>query len=309
MTLPNAEIAGILTQHADLMEIAGENRFRINAYRRAARAVKSHDRAVGDEPDLTAIDGVGAGISAVIQEILATGAYGEFEELQESLPGSLLTMMDIPGLGAKRVHRFYQELSITSVAELEEAARAEKLRSLKGIGPKAEQQILEGIAFLRTRSDNYSIGLGLPLAERLRDAIETATGARTEIAGSVRRMAETVGDINILVVSDQAGSVFGAIERLADVAGVNEQQEATSTYRLHPGPHLQVTVATPDRAGSAWIEATGSAEHLRELTAGRPLPAAVTEQECYAAFGLPWIAPGAARESRGARGRGGEALA
>ncbi|CAN5781072.1 DNA polymerase/3'-5' exonuclease PolX [soil metagenome] len=291
MTATNSEIAEILTQHADLMEIAGENRFRVNAYRRAARAIKAHERAVANEPDLTAIDGVGAGIAAVVNEILDTGQYSDFEELQEALPGSLLTMLDIPGLGAKRVHRFYRELNITSVGELEEAAIGERLRTLKGVGPKAEEQILEGIAFLRTRTDRFSIGLALPLAERLCARITAATGARVEIAGSVRRMAETVGDINLLVVADKPSPVLGAVEDLEDVAGVVTSDVDRGTFKLHPGPELRVLVASANRAGTAWIEATGSQDHLNVLGGPESLPDAATEEECYAALGMEWIPP------------------
>ena len=298
MSLTNAEIAAILDQHGDLMEIAGENRFRVRAYRRAASALRAHERPVADEPDLTAIDGVGEGIAAVIREILETGHFSEFEELQEVLPGSLLTMMDIPGLGAKRVQRFYQELNITSVAELEEAAREGRLRALKGIGPKAEQQILEGIAFLRTRTDRYSIGLGLPLAERLRDGLAALTGARVELAGSVRRMCETVGDINLLVIADSPAAVFGAVEQYPEVAGVVSLDGDVGVFNLHPGPKLKLFVAPASRAGSAWIRAAGSEAHLAALGGYAALPEAETEEACYAALRLEWIPP-ELREDRG----------
>ncbi|HLT20327.1 MAG TPA: helix-hairpin-helix domain-containing protein [Thermomicrobiales bacterium] len=298
MSLTNAEIAAILDQHGDLMEIAGENRFRVRAYRRAASAIRAHERPVADEPDLTAIDGVGEGIAAVIREILETGQFSEFEELQEALPGSLLTMLDIPGLGAKRVQRFYQELNITSVAELEEAAREGRLRALKGIGPKAEQQILEGIAFLRTRTDRYSIGLGLPLAERLRAGIAQLSGARVELAGSVRRMCETVGDINLLVVADNPEAVFGAVQQYPEVAGVISIDGNVGVFNLHPGPKLKLFVAPTSRAGSAWIRATGSEAHLSALGGYEALPDAETEEACYAALGMEWIPP-ELREDRG----------
>ncbi len=298
MTTTNAEIAEILDQHGDLMEIASENRFRIRAYRRAASAVKAHERPVASEPDLTTIEGVGAGIAAVIQEIVTTGQYGEFEDLQETLPGSLLTMLDIPGLGAKRVHRFYQELNITSVGELEEAARNQRLRTLKGIGPRAEEQILEGIAFLRTRTDRYSIGLGLPLAERLRDGIAELTGCRVELAGSVRRMAETVGDINLLIVADSAEGVFRAIEKHPEIAGVEAIEGDVATFRLHPGPKLKLFVAPVDQAGGAWIRATGSEAHVLALGGGQSLPEAASEEACYAALGMEWVPP-ELREDRG----------
>jgi DNA polymerase (family 10) len=298
MPKTNAEIAEILSQHGDLLEIAGANTFRVRAYRRAADAIKDHERPVADEADPTTIEGVGAGIAAVIKEIVETGQYGEFEELQESLPGSLLTMLDVPGLGAKRVHRFYQELNITSLAELEEAALAQRLRTLKGVGPAAERQILEGVAFVRTRTDRYSIGLALPLAERLRGRIAAATGARVEIAGSIRRMCETAGDLNLLVIAESSEPVFGAVQALDEVAATVERREDEATFGLHPGPKLRVFVAPRERAGSVWIRASGSEAHLTALGGAEALPQAESEEACYAALGMAWIPP-ELREDRG----------
>lgn len=294
----NAEIADLLRSHADLLEIAGANSFRVSAFRRAADAVRAHDQPVAGERDLTAIPGVGAGIAAAITEIVQTGCFAEFEELQETLPGSLLTMLDIPGLGAKRVARFYRELSITSIPELEEAARAGRLTELKGIGPKAQSQILEGIAFLRSRTDRILIGTALPLAERLAGQLAHQTGNRVELAGSIRRMCETVGNIDLLVIADEPGPVLNATSELDSVAETREWGETTALFALQQGVDLRVTVAPPGHAGTTWIAVTGSAEHLTALGGVDALPEAETEEACYAGLGLDWVPP-ELRENRG----------
>lgn len=298
MAMTNSQIADILRQHADLMEIAGENSFRINAYRRAADAVKGHSQAVADEDDPTSLPGVGAGIAGVIREILETGQYSEFEELQEQLPGSLLTILDVPGLGAKRVARFYRELGITSLPELEEAARAGTLATLKGVGPKAAANILDGIVSLQRRTGRVSIGVALPLAERLAASLCDQAGCRVEIAGSVRRMAETVGNVDLLAIGDNADSLLNAVLNLPDVASLIQRNEHTATYVLQQGVSLRVRVAPQDIAGSALVQMTGSAEHLNQLGGHDAIPDATSEEAAYDALGLPWIPP-ELRENRG----------
>jgi DNA polymerase (family X) len=288
MTMTNSQIAGILRQHADLMEIAGENTFRINAYRRAADTVKSHQQAIANEDDLTGLPGIGSGIAGVLREILSTGQYSEFEDLQEQLPGSLLTILDVPGLGAKRVARFYRELGITSLPELEAAARSGTLATLKGVGPKAAANILEGIVFLQRRTGRVSIGVALPLAERLASALSGESGAAVLVAGSVRRMCETVGNIDLLAVAESPDTVFTRVLDLPDVTSQVERNGDVATFELQQGVGLRVRVAGHAVAGSAWIQMTGSAAHLAQLG---DLPDAATEEECYAALGLPWIAP------------------
>lgn len=296
--MTNSQIAEVLRQHADLLEIAGENTFRINAYRRAADTVKGHDRAITSEPDLTALPGIGAGIAAVLQEIVTTGRHSEFEDLQEQLPGSLLTILDVPGLGAKRVARFYRELGISSLPELEEAARSGRLSTLKGIGPKAEANILQGIVFLQRRTGRVSIGSALPLAERLTGHLSAETGRPIWIAGSVRRMCETVGNIDLLAIGDHPDPVLGAVTSLLDVALEEQREGDTATFELHQGIGLRVRVVPAASAGSALVAMTGSAAHLQALGGADALPAAETEEVCYAALGLEWIPP-ELREDRG----------
>ncbi len=291
MAMTNAEIAVVLRSHADLLEIAGESAFRVNAYRRAADAVQDHHRSIEDEPELTSIPGVGASISAALREILATGKFAEFDELQESLPGSLLSMLDVPGLGAKRVARFYRELGITSLPELEQAARTGKLAALRGIGPKAEQNILDGIVFLQRRTGRISIGVALPLAERLAEQLSAETGNPVWVAGSVRRMCETAGNIDLVAVGENVDAILNTVSSLPDVATEIERAGSIAVFDLQQGVSLRVRVTPVSEAGTAWIQMTGSAAHLARLGGPEALPPAETEAACYAALGLEWIPP------------------
>ncbi|HEX5164735.1 MAG TPA: DNA polymerase/3'-5' exonuclease PolX [Thermomicrobiales bacterium] len=298
MALTNAEIAEMLRANADLMEIAGENSFRVNAFRRAADAVRDHDRALTAEADLTDIPGVGAGIAAVLREILATGTFGSFEELQEQLPGSLLALLDIPGVGAKTAARLYRELNVTSLTDLEEALRSGRLATMKGMGPKAQARIAEGLVFVQRRSGRTSIGMALPLAERLAGRLVDITGQPVYVAGSVRRMCVTVGNLDLVAVGEDVEAVLNAAGGLPDVARETSREDDFATFELHQGVMLRVRATTAERAGTALIEMTGSAAHLQQLRQHRELPTAATEEKCYAALGLPFIAP-ELREDRG----------
>jgi len=298
MAQTNAEIAEMLRANADLMEIAGENAFRVNAFRRAADAVRAHDRALTAQADLTEIPGVGAGIAGVLREILTSGTFATFEELQEQLPGSLLALLDIPGVGAKTAARLYRELNVTSLTDLEEALRSGRLGTLKGMGPKAQARIAEGLVFVQRRSGRTSIGIALPLALRLADRLGSITGKPVFIAGSARRMCVTVGNVDLVAVGDDVAAVLNAAAGLPDVAHELERDGETATFDLHQGIMLRVRVTSQDRLGNTLIEVTGSEAHLRKLGSAASLPAAATEEACYAALGLPFIAP-ELREDRG----------
>lgn len=296
--LTNAQIAELLRAHADLMEIAGENVFRVGAYRKAADAVQAHERPIASEPDLRAIHGVGEGIAGVLREIIATGHYAAFDALQEEIPGSLLNLLDIPGVGAKTAARLYRELNVTSIADLEAALLSGRLSKMRGMGPAAQKRIAEGLAFLQRRTGRTSIGTALPLAERLAARLSGLTGGPVQPAGSVRRMCATVGNIDLLAVGDDPEAVLNTVESLPDIAQLLERAGQTATYDLHQGVKLRVHAARLAEAGSAFIRLTGSAGHLARLGGADVLPPGATEQEVYAALGLDWIAP-ELREDRG----------
>jgi DNA polymerase (family 10) len=293
--MTNAEIADLLRRHADLMEIGGENIFRVSAYRKAADAVQAHDRALASEADLTDLPGVGPGIAAALREIIATGHYTAFDHLQEELPGSLLTLLDVPGIGAKSAARLYRELKIASLTDLEQAAQSGRLRGLKGMGPAAEKRIVEGLAFLQRKTGRVSIGAALPLAERLAARLTALSGGPVHVAGSVRRMCVTVGNIDLLAIGDDIDVLLNAASALPEVARESDRAGHTATFELHQGVMLRVRAAPPEHAGNALVELTGSAAHLQRLGSA---PVAATEEACYAALGLDWIAP-ELREDRG----------
>lgn len=298
MTMTNAQIAELLRSHADLMEITGESSFRLNAYRKAADAVRGHDLPLAQMSDLTTIPGVGAGISAAIREMLSTGSYVPLDELQEQIPGSLLAVLDVPGVGAKTAARLYRELGVSSLTDLEEATRSGRLASLKGMGPKAQTRIAEGLAFLQRRTGRTSIGMALPLAERLAERLSALTGGEVHIVGSVRRMCITVGNIDLLAVGANADAMLNMAASLPDVAETLERSDDTASFDLHQGVKLRVRAVEAERAGTALVVMTGSAGHLARLGGVDALPDAPTEDEVYAALGLPWIAP-ELREDRG----------
>ncbi len=298
MAQTNAEIADMLRANADLMEIAGENTFRVNAFRKAADAIRSHDEALTARADLTAIPGIGAGIAAVLREILETGTFATFDELQDQLPGSLLALLDIPGVGAKTVSRMYKELSVTSLTDLEDALRTGRIGTMKGMGPKAQARIAEGLVFVQRRSGRSSIGMAWPLAHRLADRLAATTGKPVDVAGSVRRMCVTVGNIDLVAVGESVDAVLNAAAKLPDVARELSRDDEIATFHLHQGIMLRVRATTADRAGTALIEMTGSVEHLRMLSATHTLPDAPDEEAVYAALGLQFIAP-ELRENRG----------
>jgi DNA polymerase (family 10) len=298
MARTNAEVADLLRAHADLMEIAGENSFRVAAFRRAADAVRGHDRPLAAESNLTSIPGVGAGIAAVLGEIQASGTFAAYEELQEQLPGSLLALLDIPGVGAKTAARLYRELNVTSLADLEAALHDGRLATMKGMGPKAQARIAEGLAFVQRRSGRTSIGIAWPLAERLARRLAALTGGAVYVAGSVRRMCDTVGNIDLVAVGDGPEGLLDAAAELPDVARPLDRGDAVATFDLHQGVMLRVRATLPQAAGTTLIEMTGSAAHVARLGGVDALPVAATEEVCYAALGLPFIAP-ELREDRG----------
>jgi DNA polymerase (family 10) len=291
MTLTNAEIADLLRAHADLLEIGGETSFRLNAYRRAADAVQAHDQPLSQVTDLTTLPGVGQGIAAALREILATGSYAAFEELQEQLPGSLLALLDVPGVGARTAARLYRELSITSLTDLQEAVRSGRLATMKGMGPKAQARIAEGLAFLQRRTGRTTIGIAYPLALRLADRLRAVTGQPVEVAGSVRRMCVTVGNIDLVAVAEHRAAVLNAAAALPDVASELARDDDTATFDLHQGLMLRVHATPAEAFGTAFVRLTGSMAHLARLGGVDALPHAASEEALYAALGLDWIAP------------------
>lgn len=311
--MTNREIARILSEIADLLEIKGENPFKIRAYQRAAQAIEGLAVTLSDmrgHQPFTDISGVGSSIAEKIEELLDAGQCRYHQELLAEFPASLAALLSIPEVGPRKAKVLHDELGITSVDELEQAAREGKLRELKGFGAKTEQNILRGIERLKVHKARLPLAQAHPLAmEVVEDLLLAAPVERIEPAGSIRRMRDTIGDIDILVTSSEPQDVMSTFVGLPVVDHVLEQGATKSSILSHSGAQVDVRVVDPESFGAALQYFTGSKEHnvrLRELAVRRGLRlseygvfdvktdrriAGATEEEVYAALGLPLIPP------------------
>jgi DNA polymerase (family 10) len=317
--MKNQQIATIFNEIAELLELKGENIFRIRAYRRAAQNLDglAQDVSMLTEDELTAIPGIGKDLGGKVREYLETGAIAKHEELKKDIPAGVLELLRVPGLGPKKAKLFYDRLKITSAEALEVAIREGRLAGLSGIQKKTEENILRGIAALKKGSERTPLGRALPLAEdivrRLKDA---APVKRIEVAGSIRRRRETVRDIDILVTSARPKEVIEVFVRLPHVNRVLAQGETKSSMVTDEGIQVDLRVVDEDSFGSALQYFTGSKEHnirLRELAVKAGLKineygvfkgaaekkiGGKTEEEIYRVLGLAWVPP-ELREDRG----------
>lgn len=272
----NQEVASVLDEMADMLQILGANRFRVNAFVNAAEAVRTLSQDINQvaaDGALLEIQGVGKGIADHIQELLQTGSFTEFEDLRREVPGGLLEMLQIPDVGPKTVRRLWQELEITTVAETQAAAEAQKIRSLKGFGAKSEEKILKGIALMAQRgSERTPIGKARPIAEEivgeLSERLPEGALQRIEVVGSLRRWCETVGDLDILVGSEQAQTVMETYRSLPQVVDVVGSGETKTSIIVAQGLQIDLRVVAPKHWGAALQYFTGSQAHnvaVREI--------------------------------------------
>ncbi len=318
--MDNAQIAQTFELIADLLEIRGEVIYKVLAYRRAAESLRELGQDISQiykRGELQDIPGVGEAISEKIRELLETGSLLFLEELKAEVPPSLVELLDVPGLGPKRVGQFWRELEITTLDELQSAAESQKLRALDGIGPKTEENILSGVASLKKRSGRTRLGDALPFAgkqlKRLR-ALPSVTAA--EAGGSLRRMRETVGDLDLLVASEDPETVMETFLNSPEVEDIVSQGDVKSSVVYKNGLRAQLWVHPPERFGTALQYATGAADHnvrMRELALDQGYSLSehallrveddtellfTEENGLYEKLGLPWIPP-ELREDRG----------
>jgi DNA polymerase (family 10) len=332
-TLTNTSVAAVFHEIADVLEITGELPFKVGAYRRAADSIAHSPTDVlaayraGAPPRL---EGVGKAIDEKLAELAATGHMAYHDRLVATVPPSLVTLLRVPGIGPRTAGDLWRALGISTLEDLELAAREGRLRSVKGISAKTEERILAGIAELETRPPvRLHMAEARALADRFGALLETVPGvAEVTACGSVRRGRETVGDLDLLVACADPAEVLlqvqsaPGVERV--VAGVRGGGYRTSVQLLR-GPQVDVMTMAPDRAGTYLVHFTGSAAHnvrLRERARDQgwslsehgfarlgpdgqvldgpdaDLRRFASEEEVYAFLGLPWIEP-ALREDRG----------
>src|SRR3990172_7187169 len=269
--MKNQQIAKIFNEIAELLELKGENVFRIRAYRRAAQNIDGLPKDVTtlSEEELEAIPGIGKDLAAKIQDYLSTGKVAKHEELKKVFPEGVLDLLRIPGLGPKKAKQFYDKLRVKSVDELEDVIRKGKLTGLPGIQKKTEENILRGIALIKRGTERRPLGRVLPLADDIvRRMKEAAPVDKIEVAGSIRRMKDTVKDIDILTTSKKPEAVMDAFVRLPHVSRVLAQGPTKSSVITEEGIQVDLRVVEEDSFGAALQYFTGSKQHnikLREM--------------------------------------------
>ena len=312
----NAEAAALLTAIADLLDVQGE-KFKPEAYRRAARSIEGLGEdlaAVAGRGELDAIPGVGEAIAAKLREYLREGRIPYLDRLASEVPPGILALLKVQGLGPKTVRRFWTELGVQGPQELAQAIDAGRLEGVRGFGPTKIRQI-------RVALTARPAGPRLPLAEATALAATLVAGIRAavavdriEVAGSLRRARETVGDLDLLVISANPEAVFDAVAKLPRVASVVLRGSTKETVLLDTGFQVDVRVLASASFGAALQYFTGSKDHnvrLRSLARDRGLKineygvyrgdtviAGATEEDVYGALGLAWIPP-ELREDRG----------
>jgi len=309
----NLALARIFSEIADMLEIKEASIFRISAYRRAARAMESLTEDVTEvaaRDDLEEVPGIGTSTAEKIEEYLETGKITYYEELRASLPPGITTLMSVPEVGPKTAVLLYEKLGVTTIDELEKAARQGLVRKLPRKGAKTEENILKGIELIRRTKERLPLGQVLPHAKEIEDALRALKEVKAiSLAGSIRRMKETIGDIDVLVTSSRPARVMDVFTTLPQVQRVLAKGPTRSSVLLEVGIQADVRVVKPESFGAALQYFTGSKEHnvkLREKGVRRGLKineygvfrvkdekrvAGRTEEEVYAALDLPWIPP------------------
>jgi len=318
MAIQNADIAALFEQMADLLDIQGADSFRVRAYRNGAYTVENYGRSlasmVAAGEDLTAIPNVGKALADKIVTIVETGRLPQLEELAERTPLSLLSLLRVEGLGPRRVQMLYEGLGITTLQELEAAAREGRVRDLEGFGDTLEKNILKELARQAGTEGRIYISEAERIAEPLVAYLKQGNVGRVAVAGSYRRRRETVGDLDVLVTSEVPEKTMARFVTYGEVAEVVSQGSTRSTVHLHSGLQVDLRVVPEESYGAALCYFTGSKAHnvvLRGLANDRDLKlneygllrgeeriAGDTEEGIYAALDLPWIPP-VLREDRG----------
>ena len=309
----NHQLAETFSLIANLLEIRGEIIYKTLAYRKAAESLSGLGREASEywkEGKLEDIPGVGKAIAEKIDELLKTGKLEFLEKLKKEVPPSLAEWLQVPSLGPKKISLIWKTLKITTLAQLEKAAKSGKLSGLPGMGEKSEKSILAGIESLSRRSGRLPLGRAYPIAQELIRQLKIVKGVEAaEPAGSLRRMRSTVGDIDILVAAKDSKPVMEAFTKLPGVVRVLGKGEFKSSVEFADGVRAQVWVHPPEQFGTALVYATGSKDHnvrLRELalekglslsehafvkTKGKGEITCASEEEVYKTLGLEWIPP------------------
>lgn len=321
----NLEIAQALRELGDLYELDGAVVHRVLAYRNAAKAVGEASVPVAArarEGRATELAGIGPTLQEKIQALVSTGSIPAAERLRARYPAGVIAMTRLPGLGAKRARLMYEQLGIDSIEGLREAAEGQRLRAVKGLGPKFEENVLAAVRALQEQPDGGAqrilVTKALEVAEGLVEGLRRAGGAGThvEVAGSLRRMADSVKDVDLIATTDDPAALLEAFAELEQVESVGSSGSAGARARTHAGLGVDLRIGRPEELGSLLQHFTGSGPHnaaLRELAVRRGLHVSehgilddadgltvpcASEQDVYERLGLSYVEP-ELRENRG----------
>jgi len=299
-----------LNEIADILEMK-EIEFKPRAYRRAARTIESLSRPIEEieqEGKLKELAGVGESIASKISEIIQTGTSEYYEQLKTEIPVDLEELTSVEGMGPKTVQTLFKNLGVKNLKDLEKAAKDQKIREIKGLGPKVEENILEHIELAKRKKERMLLGHALPVAEELKNRLnDLQTINQTDIAGSLRRMKPTIGDIDILVTADDYDEIADYFTSMEDVREVLDKGKTKISVILNNDLQVDLRIIEDKSYGSALLYFTGSKDHniqLRKIALDKKYKlseyglfekgkqiAGKTEQEVYNKLGLKYIPP------------------
>ena len=307
---------------ADLLELSGENAFRIRAYRNGAKAIRDLSESVAElilaGTDLTTIDGIGSTLAAKSAVLVKSGNLPQLDELRKEVPPTLRDIMQVPGVGAKKAMKMFKELQVFDLASLRAACEAGLVASLKGFGVKTQQSILQNMQIAEKAALRLTIDQADFLVERLQDHMKNCTAVRRlDFAGSYRRGKETVGDLDILIISDDNAAVMDHFASFASIQETIARGDTKMSVRVTDSFQVDLRVVAEKSWGAALQYFTGSKEHnvhLRGLAKAKGMKineygvfdandetkvlAGADEESIYTLVGMPWVPP-EMREDRG----------
>jgi len=318
--LKNIELSRIFEQIAKILKIKGENPFKIRAYEKITLVLENLPidiETIYHQGGLNNIPGVGTGIAKKIEEFLTTGKLEYYEKLKETIPSGVIELLDISEVGPKTAKLLYEELGVDNIGKLEKAVRQHQIKDLPGMGEKSEDNILRGIELYKRRKERVLLGLALPLAEEIvKNLSRLDETDKISFAGSLRRKKETIGDIDILVTSQNPEKIMKTFTSLPQVREILAEGPTKSSIITNDDLHIDVRVVEPISFGAALQYFTGSKAHnirLRESAVKRGLKineygvfdqkterriTGEEEEEVYRILDLPFIPP-ELREDRG----------
>jgi DNA polymerase (family 10) len=316
--MKNKELADLFEKMADILEFKGENPFKISAYRKASRIIRDLTQDIEDITEsgkLKDVPGIGEGTAQKIMEYLKTGKVSKFEEVRKGVPDELIAIMDIPGMGPKTLSMLHKAKGISNLSQMEKAVEDGSLVGLPGIGEKKVENIKRGIQLLKQSKGRMNLGIAFPVAKQIVETLREKTGSRKiEWAGSLRRMRENIGDIDILATGLNPEKIVHTFTHLPGVKEILASGETKASVIVEGGIQIDLRVVEEDSYGAALQYFTGSKGHnihLRGIAKARGIKineygvfkgekkiGGKEEKDVYRALGMDWIEP-ELREDRG----------